>query len=119
MAKIRRMGDEGRVAMTVMIDPKLHRWLSRGDNRSDSAERAIRQVFEESERQDRIRAKQQRSLTETTYTWSPERRAAEKAKSMAGELGRVLRDHNIKSDRSRMLRYELLKFISEVAHREH
>ena len=111
---------ENYTVMSITIDPVLKTWLQRGeDTLSATTERIIRDAHNAWKRHQDHLARNQRKLTEPSYAWTLEQRQADKAKSLAVELGRAMRDHNIKSDRCRMLKYELTKFISEVARREY
>ncbi len=112
------MDGTGRLTMTVTIDPVLHRFVSNGNNRSETVENIIRDAWRLSLPSKRANGRHHKDLMDPSYSYEPGRQsilnAIEMSKSLLLDLQKYgLLSTSIKYPRLRMLRYELVKFIQE------
>tara|TARA_Y100000593_G_scaffold68406_1_gene125719 strand:+ start:255 stop:572 length:318 start_codon:yes stop_codon:yes gene_type:complete len=101
--------------MTVTIDPDLYRWVSRGNNRSETVEHHLRARWREHEAQKIVGREKLRTLLDPHYAEDSDEQARINTRELAKKMLRLMFKHNFKSERLRMLRYELNKFIEEGA----
>ena len=113
MTRIRRTDGSPRSTMTVTIDPDLYRWVSRGNNRSETVEGHLRAAWRQDQAYKRGAKAKMKRLPDPSYAFDPSKQAHINALEYARCLISALSLHKIKSNRVRMLRYELLKFIEE------
>ena len=113
MTRTRRTDGSPRSTMTVTIDPDLYRWLSRGNNRSETVEGLLRAAWRDDQAFKRGVKQKLKRLTDPSYAYDPKKQAHINAVSFAQTLNSEITRYKIKSNRVRMLRYELLKFIEE------
>ena len=113
MTRIRRTDGSPRSTMTVTIDPDLYRWVSRGNNRSETVEHHLRAAWRQHQAYKRGANAKMKRLTDPSYAYDPQKQAHINAISYAKSLINDITMHKVKSNRVRMLRYELLKFIEE------
>ena len=110
------MDGTGRLTMTVTIDPVLHRYVSNGNNRSETVENIIREAWRLSLPSKRANGRHHKDLMDPSYSYEPGRQsilnAVEMAKTILHDLQKYsLLSTEMKYPRMRMLRYELVRFI--------
>tara|TARA_R100000963_G_scaffold33097_1_gene25192 strand:+ start:2039 stop:2398 length:360 start_codon:yes stop_codon:yes gene_type:complete len=113
MGRIRRTDGTTRSSMTVTIDADLYRWLSKGMNRSDTVESLLRAAWRQDQAYQRGGKAKLKNITDPTYAYDPSTQAHINALSYAKTLVGEMTRYNLKSQRSRMLKYELRNFIEE------
>ena len=99
--------------MTVTIDADLYRWVSRGNNRSDTVEGLLRAAWRQRKPEERAGKETLKNITDPSFAYDPSKQAHINAISYAKTLVDGISRYKVKSNRLRMLRYELLKFIQE------
>ena len=112
------MDGTGRLTMTVTIDPVLHRFVSNGNNRSETVENIIRDAWRLSLHSKRANGRHHKDLMDPSYSYEPGRQSILNAVEMAKTILHDLQKYGLlytemKYPRLRMLRYELVKFIQE------
>ena len=112
MPKIR----ENYTVMSITIDPDLKRWVSRSE-RSASAvvEDIVRRAYLRADGEKRARNAYRQSILDPKYSYQPGLQKHLNAIELAKTLVNEIVQEDIKSERCRMLRYELAKFIQEGA----
>ncbi len=111
MPKIR----ESYTIMTVTIDPKLKGWLQdREGSISAANEVCVKEAHKKWVEHQRDIKMGHRRLDEEAYEWNTEMRKKDGARRRAAELLHYLTHAEIKSDRMRMLRYEVRALIQEM-----
>lgn len=109
---------ENYTVMSITIDPKLKAWVSQGERTASAVvETIIRRAYLRDEGERRARKAYRKTLLDPRYSWKPGRQrhlnAIEMAKTLVNELVPTGTGADIKSDRLRMLSYELRQFIQE------
>tara|TARA_Y100001963_G_scaffold45641_1_gene64337 strand:- start:39 stop:401 length:363 start_codon:yes stop_codon:yes gene_type:complete len=111
---------ENYTVMSITIDPKLKEWIQRSESSASAVvESIIRRAYLQAKGERRAKNAYRQSILDPKYTYQPglqkHLNAIELAKTMLRELQRTESSTDIKSERSRMLRYELAKFVQEGA----
>ena len=110
MPKIR----ENYTVMSITIDPDLKRWVSRSE-RSASAvvEDIVRRAYLRADGEKRARNAYRQSILDPKYSYQPGLQQHLNVIELAKTMLREIVGGEIKSERLRMLRYELAKFVHE------
>ena len=110
MPKIR----ENYTVMSITIDPDLKRWVSRSE-RSASAvvEDIVRRAYLRADGEKRARNAYRQSILDPKYSYQPGLQQHLNVIELAKTMLREIVGGEIKSERLRMLRYELAKFVQE------
>ena len=105
---------ENYTVMSITIDPDLKKWVSRSD-RSASAvvEEIVRRAYLRAEGEKRARNAYRQSILDPKYSYQPGRQQHLNAIELAKSLVNEIVHGEIKSERLRMLRYELAKVVQE------
>ena len=105
---------ENYTVMSITIDPDLKRWVSRSD-RSASAvvEDIVRRAYLRADGERRARNAYRETILDPKYSYQPGLQQHLNAIELAKTLLREVIHGEIKSERLRMLRYELAKFVQE------
>lgn len=109
---------ENYTVMSITIDPDLKAWVSGGERTASAVvESIIRQAYLRDRGEKRARNAYRKTLLDPRYSWHPGRQrhlnAIEMAKTLVNELSQTGTGADIKSNRLRMLSYELRQFIQE------
>ena len=100
--------------MSITIDPDLKRWVSRSD-RSASAvvEDIVRRAYLRADGERRARNAYRETILDPKYSYQPGLQQHLNVIELAKAMLREIVGGEIKSERLRMLRYELAKFVQE------
>lgn len=101
----------------INVDRRVADWLATSDNVSEKVRTILRRVMLEETRRNELHMRYQSALMDDS-TWTPtlRREMVDKhdVKELAVKMNGIVQDTNFKSDRLRMLRYELRSFIREA-----
>tara|TARA_Y100001951_G_scaffold101389_1_gene106186 strand:- start:931 stop:1281 length:351 start_codon:yes stop_codon:yes gene_type:complete len=105
---------ENYTVMSITIDPDLKRWVSRGESTASAVvESIVRRAYLQAKGEKRAKNAYRQTILDPKYSYQPGLQQHLNAIELAKTLLREVIHGEIKSERLRMLRYELAKFVQE------